>query len=145
MNNFTIKFSLILFFLFLKLGFSQTGINTLIPKSTLDVNGNISVKTMNLKGSNAPTPIIDGVYISVNPQAQDQVFNLPSAVTYPGRFYYIRNINSSYTAAISATSGQFFYKDKSTEADPTGHKIYLYEGNRTVFVISDGTNWTVFN
>ena len=139
------NFTLILFFLFFKFGFSQTGINTMVPRSTLDVNGNMSFKTINLTGNNAPTSIIDGVYISVNPQAQDQVFNLPSATTYPGRFYFIRNVNTNNTAAISATSGQFFYKDKSTEADPTGHKIYLYEGNRTVFVISDGINWTVFN
>jgi hypothetical protein len=126
-------------------GFAQVGINTITPLSTLDINGNLSVKTMTLIGSATATEINDGVYISLNPQANDQVFNLPSAVDFPGRIYFLRNISNTQTAAISASGGLFFYKNTTVEANSTTHQIYLYESNRSVFVISDGLNWTVFN
>ena len=130
-------------------GFSQVGINTILPLSTLDINGNLSVKTITLVGSNTPTQINDGFNISLNPQMNDQVFNLPDAVLFPGRIYMLRNINDNNTAAVSTSGGLLFYKGRTVEADNVNHKIYLYDstlgGNRTVFVISDGINWTVFN
>jgi hypothetical protein len=81
-------------------GLAQVGINTTQPLSTLDINGNLSVKTITLVGSGSATNINDGVYISVNPQATDQEFRLPSAVSFPGRVYIIRNINNTTTATI---------------------------------------------
>ena len=39
--------------------FSQVGINTTSPLSTLDINGNLSVKVINLAGSGTPTTIND--------------------------------------------------------------------------------------
>ena len=123
-------------------GFSQVGINTTSPLSTLDINGNLSVKVVNLTGSGAATLINDGVYISVNPQATDQEFRLPSAVTYPGRMYYIRNINNTYTAKITSAGGMLFPKNSTTGST----EIYMYEGNlRTITVVSDGSNWTYIN
>ncbi len=130
-------------------GFSQVGINTTNPLSTLDINGNLSVKTVILNGSSSVTQINDGVYISLNPLSTNQVFNIPSAVAYPGRIYILRNINNTNTADITSSGGGFFYKGTTNEADPTNHKIYLYDaffgGNRTVILLSDGINWTVFN
>ncbi len=123
-------------------GFSQVGINTITPLSTLDINGNLSVKVINLTGSGSATLISDGVYISVNPQATDQEFQLPSAVTYPGRMYFIRNINNTYTAKLTSAAGMLFPKNSTVGST----QIYMYEGNlRTVTVVSDGSNWTYIN
>ena len=109
--------------------FSQVGINTTSPLSTLDINGNLSVKVINLAGSGTPTTINDGVYISINPQGQDQEFILPNPTLVPGRIYFIRNINNTFTAKLTTTTGT--------------SQIYMYDGNsRTITVISDGTNWT---
>ncbi len=139
---------LILFLLFglvSQSGFSQVGINTPMPMSTLDINGNLSIKVLTLVGSGSTTQINDGVYISLNPTSNNQLFNLPSAIDYPGRYYILRNINNSNTADISSSGGNFFYKNTTSEANSSTHKVYLYEGNRTLFIISDGSNWTVFN
>jgi hypothetical protein len=122
--------------------FSQVGINTITPLSTLDVNGNMSVKVITLTGSGAVTSISDGVYISINPQATDQEFQLPNPATYPGRMYFIRNINNSYTAKLSTVSGLIFPKSSTTGSV----QIYMWEGNRrSVIVVSDGSNWTYFD
>ena len=123
-------------------GLAQVGINTSNPLSTLDINGNLSVKTITLVGSGSATDINDGVYISVNPQATDQEFRLPSAVTYPGRVYIIRNINNTTTAMLTSTAGLLFPKGSTTGST----EVYMYEGNRrSVIVISDGSNWTYFD
>lgn len=124
------------------LGFSQVGINTITPLSTLDINGNLSVKVLTLTGSGSATLISDGVYISVNPQATNQEFQLPNPVTYPGRTYIIRNINNTYTAMLTSAAGLLFPKNSTTGSS----QIYMYEGNlRTVIVMSDGSNWTYMN
>lgn len=138
-------FLAVVFFCFFQSGFSQVGINTIVPLSTLDINGNLSVKAITLTGSSSITQIDDGVYISLNPVSNNQVFNIPSAITYPGRIYILRNINNTNTADITSSGGLFFYKDTTVEANSSTHKIYLYQGNRTVFIMSDGSNWTVFN
>lgn len=123
-------------------GFAQVGINTTTPLSMLDVNGNMSVKVVNLVGSGAATLISDGVYISVNPQATDQEFQLPNPISYPGRMYIIRNINNTYTAKLTTAAGLLFPKNSTTGSA----QIYMYEGNlRTVTVFSDGSNWTYIN
>jgi len=123
-------------------GLAQVGINTSNPLSTLDINGNLSVKTITLVGSGSATDISDGVYISVNPQATDQEFRLPSAVAFPGRVYIIRNINNTTTAMLTSAAGLLFPKGSTTGSS----QIYMYEGNRrSVIVISDGSNWTYFD
>ena len=134
-----------LYFSLIQSTVAQVGINTTMPLSTLDINGNLSVKTLTLIGSATPTNISDGVYISINPQATDQEFKLPSPITYPGRVYIIRNISNSITAKLTTAAGQFFFKH--TTSGGTG-AIYMYEGvgnNRTLIITSDGLNWTVFN
>lgn len=123
-------------------GFAQVGINTIDPQSTLDINGNLSVKVITLIGIGSATLINDGVYISINPQAGDQEFQLPSAVAYPGRMYFIRNINNTNTAKLTSAAGMLFPKNSTTGST----QIFMYEGNlRTVTVISDGSNWTYIN
>ncbi|NNT70942.1 hypothetical protein HKT18_01820 [Flavobacterium sp. IMCC34852] len=123
-------------------GFSQVGINTTTPLSTLDINGNLSVKTVTLTGSGSATLINDGVYISIVPQATDQEFRLPSPISFPGRIYIIRNIQNSITAKLTTTAGLLFPKGSTTGST----QIYMYEGNRrSVIVVSDGSNWTYFD
>ena len=135
-------FILSLIFCFIQSGFSQVGINTTSPLSMLDINGNLSVKTITLTGSSSATLISDGVYISVNPQATDQEFQLPSAAIFPGRVYIIRNIQNAITAKLTTAGGMFFPKNTTGGSA----QIYMYENNsRSVIVISDGTNWTYFN
>lgn len=135
------------FVCFFQSGFSQVGINTALPLSTLDINGNLSVKVVNLIGNGSGTSgsailIDDGVYISINPTATDDKFQLPNPVLFPGRMYFIRNINNSLTAQLTTTSGLFFPKNSTTGSS----NIFMYEGNlRTVTLISDGVNWTYIN
>ena len=123
-------------------GFAQVGINTTNPISTLDINGNLSVKVITLNGSGSTTLISDGVYISVNPQAADQEFQLPSPITYPGRIYILRNINNTNTAKLTTAAANFFFKGTTTFGTST---LYMYDNHyRTLIVISDGSNWTVY-
>ena len=141
------SFYIFLALLFSGLGFSQVGINTTTPLSTLDINGNLSVKTVTLNGTNtggggSAALIDDGVYISVRPLATDDKFQLPNPALFPGRVYIIRNIQNSVTAQLTTTSGMFFPKNSTTGSS----NLYMYEGNlRTVIVISDGVNWTYIN
>ena len=142
MNNFKQIFLLLVFFCFSQSGFSQVGINTTTPMSTLDINGNLSLKTVVLIGSGSATIIDDGVYISINPQATDQEFKLTSAILFPGRVYIIRNINNTNTAKLTSAGGMLFPKNSTVGTID----IYMYEGNlRTITVISDGSNWTYIN
>lgn len=123
-------------------GWTQVGINTSSPLSTLDINGNLSVKTLTLTGSGSATLINDGVYISIVPQATDQEFRLPSAAAFPGRIYIVRNIQNTVTAKLTSSGGLLFPKGSTTGST----EIYMYEGSkRSVIVISDGSNWTYFD
>ena len=136
-----IPFIIVLFLIFISSkSFSQVGINTTNPLSTLDINGNVSVKTFILVGSATPTIINDGFYLSLNPQATDQEFVLPSPISLPGRMYILRNISDTNTAKLTTPAGLLFGKGKTTGGLAS---IYLYDdNNRTITVISDGLNWT---
>ena len=146
--NFLKQLLLVLVFgCFFQSGFSQVGINTTSPLSTLDINGNLSVKVVNLTGTGTGTSgsavlISDGVYISINPAATDDKFQLPNPVSFPGRTYIIRNINNTITAQLTTAAGMLFPKNSTVGSS----NIYMYEGNlRTVTVFSDGSNWTYIN
>jgi hypothetical protein len=142
MKNFNPILLAFVFGCFFHGGFSQVGINTALPLSTLDINGNLSLKVTILIGSGSITSIDNGVYISINPQATDQEFRLPSAVNFPGRIYIIRNISNVNTAKLTSASGMLFPKNSTVGST----EIYMYEGNlRTITVISDGFNWTFMN
>jgi hypothetical protein len=140
-------FCLLLFFGVKFSVFSQVGINTTTPMSTLDINGNLSLKTVTLNGNgtgNGGTAVLidDGVYISLNPLATDDKFQLPNPTLFPGRVYIIRNIQNGVTAQLITTTNLLFPKNSTVGSS----QIYMYEGNlRTVIVISDGQNWTYMN
>lgn len=129
------------------LGFAQVGINTTTPLSMLDINGNLSLKVVNLTGNGSGTngtaiSISDGIYISVSPSIADDKFQLPNPTLVPGRMYIIRNVQNAITAQLTTTAGILFPKNSTTGSN----QIYMFEGNlRTVTVISDGFNWTYIN
>lgn len=124
----------------------QVGINTDTPLSTLDINGNLSIKHLTLPENGTDTGlqlIDDGVYISVNPQVQDQEFRLPDANTVPGRIYIVRNISNTLTARLTSAGGLFFKKDSTNDGRT---ELFMYENNlRTVIAYSDGVSWNTFN
>lgn len=133
---------------------AQVGINTSSPMSTLDINGNLTIKEIGIINSNvlgsavfaggpsgSATPINDGVYISLTPTAGNQEFILPNAVNVPGRIYILRNISNSISAQIFTFGGGFFAKDSSSlTASPL--TMPPNATLKTVIVISDGINWT---
>ena len=126
------------------------GINTDDPQSTLDINGNLSVKHVTLTGSGTATIIDDGVYLSINPTLTNLEFRLPDATLFPGRIYILRNITNGIDALITTTGTdptagvgvEFFAGDNST----SGTKTVTLAGNdittKTLIFISDGSNWT---
>lgn len=129
-------------------GFAQVGINTTNPLSMLDINGNLSVKVVNLTGTGGGSVgssvfITDGIYISISPVATNDKFELPNPTLVPGRMYIIRNVVNTITAQLTTTTGFLFFPKNSTTGSS---QIYMYEGVlRTVTVISDGFNWTYIN
>lgn len=138
---------------------SQVGIGTTSPKSTLDINGNLSLKVVSLNGgpSGSATSIDDGVYISLTPTAFNVEFILPDATTVLGRIYILRNISDAenaviYTNGANATAGagvEFFRGDGRNSQGPLGSVIMTPDlanngGDitKTLIFISDGANWT---
>ena len=135
-------------------GFAQVGINTTTPLSTLDINGNLTIKEIGIANANvsgsatfnggppgSATAISDGVYISLTPTSGSDEFILPNAVNVPGRIYVLRNISNSITAKIYTFGGAFYAKDSNTA---TGAPLLMPSNAalKTVIVISDGVNWT---
>ncbi len=140
-------------------GFSQVGINTTNPLSTLDINGNLNVKEIGvlnalvpesgpLVGSVGParTAINDGVYISITPLGASGAndFQLPNAALVPGRIYIVRNISNCCSAFIFTAGGGLFAKDNF---NATAQPLQMFHNNasKTTIFISDGANWTFIN
>lgn len=141
--------------------FAQVGVNTTTPLSTLDINGNLSVKEIGIINANVTSSAVfvggntnvakqinDGVYISLTPVARSgndgPEFILPNAVDVPGRIYILRNISFTENAQIYTFGGLLFAKDSSSATTlplimPTNSAL------KTIIVISDGLNWTYFN
>lgn len=139
------KITVLLFFAF-GYALSQVGINTETPLSMLDINGNLSVKHLTIpeNGSDTGLQLIDdGVYISINPQVQDQEFRLPNAANVPGRIYIIRNISNTLTARLT-TAGGLLFKRNFTNDGRT--ELFMFDGNlKTIITYSDGVSWNTFN
>jgi hypothetical protein len=124
------------------------GINTTDPKSTLDINGNLSLKVVSLNGgpSGTPTEIDDGTYINLEPTVGNAHFELPDPTLVPGRIYILRNISNTQTALI-LTKGVgvlFFSGDSSTGSVLVNMTTSTGSGNetKTLIFVSDGFNWT---
>lgn len=137
-----IYFFILSWFITLPITAQAVGINTTEPKSTLDINGNVSFKVETLDGGSAgsATPIDDGYFISLIPQGGSPEFLLPNASLVPGRMYILRNISNTETAQIFSAGGAFFANNSSgTTAPPVD---LVNSGNtKTLYFYSDGTNW----
>ncbi len=126
---------------------AQVGINTVMPLSTLDINGNLSIKTIGITipflggSSGNATLITDGIYISLTPIAGKIEFIVPNAVVVPGRIYYLRNISNSISAQLYSLGGLFFAKDSNTATTAPLIMPANAQG-KTIVLISDGANWT---
>jgi hypothetical protein len=134
--------------------FAQVGIGTTTPLSTLDINGNLSVKHVLLPV--IPTDftrqiIDDGVYISVSPVVNNQDFQLPDPRNFPGRVYIIRNIQNAINADITMdpvaiADGILFFAGDSSVGIPGPVNMDTAalgsHRNKTLIFISDGSNRT---
>lgn len=132
---------------------AQVGINTTTPLSTLDINGNLSVKTLGIPvplNGGAPfnaTPINDGVYISLTPTDGAAEFLLPDPVAVPGRVYILRNISDTVTATLYISAPRKFFQKGSNTGSSDYGPIFMppNAAGKTMIVISDGANWTYFD
>ncbi|MEM5563813.1 hypothetical protein WNY78_01795 [Psychroserpens sp. AS72] len=147
---------LIVTFLSSIMSFAQVGIGTITPQSTLDINGNLSVKVVPYNGGpgGSATIIDDGIYLNLTPTAGNIEFILPDATTVPGRVYIVRNISDTIDAVMYSfgfVAGQgngveFFPGDSRV----SGKSVIMSAdiGNdggdptKTLMFISDGSNWT---
>ena len=151
-----LKFYLILITVFCTVStcFAQVGINTTTPLSTLDINGNLTIKEVGILNANVPgsgplngggsgnaTPISDGVYISLTPTEFDREFILPNAVNVPGRIYILRNISNTFNALIFTFGGGLFAQNSQFVTAPS-LSMPATTNLKTVIFISDGLNWT---
>ena len=152
-------FSILALVLFSLNSFSQVigvGINTDDPKSTLDINGNLSIKTATVNGgpSGSAAQITDqGVYISLNANGSNNDFAVPNPVLVPGRIYILRNISTTNTAFLlttgtTTTTGKFFAKNSSSPSEGSGGVAVINmpaNGDaKSIILVSDGANWTYF-
>ncbi|MFD2916537.1 hypothetical protein [Psychroserpens luteus] len=144
---------LIMLILTSTVSFSQVGIGTTTPQSTLDINGNLSVKVVNLNGGNFAnkTPIDDGTYVNLNPNNggvnSGNDFILPDANAFPGRIYILRNRTDFDPAYIYTAGGDIFTGDSRTAITQPYQMESDNDANggspsKTIMVISDGDNWT---
>lgn len=147
MKNLKQLLFVVLFICFFQSGFSQVGINTTSPLSTLDINGNLSVKVVTLTGgsSGTPTVISDGVYLSLDPRnGLTDYYQFPNPTAVPGRVYLVRNITDFDTAQLLTPGGtRFFPKDSSSGTFTIS--MPPNATNKTLIIVSDGFNWTYYN
>ncbi|NRD19241.1 hypothetical protein HNV08_04210 [Winogradskyella eckloniae] len=135
---------------------AQVGVGTTDPKSTLDINGNLSIKVVSLNGGpmGSATPVDDGVYLNLTPTTGNEEFILPNATLVPGRIYILRNVSDSESAVIYSYgyvaglgNGVEFYSgdSRASTKSVTMTADTAADGNdetKTLIFISDGSNWT---
>lgn len=131
---------------------AQVGINTITPLSTLDVNGNVSLKVLTLNGTNTggggtATLINDGVYINLTPTPGNRQFYLNDPATTPGRVYILRNITDSETVELYTAGGKRFFNKTTKNGSAVNGPISLPPNSvgKSIIIVSDGINWTYFD
>lgn len=143
------SFIFLAFLLVSSLSFSQVGINTTNPLSTLDINGNLSVKVVSLNGGPplGATLINDGVYINLTPTSGNREFYLNDPATTPGRVYILRNITDSETVELYTAGGKRFFNKTKNVGSAVNGPISLPPNSvgKSIIIVSDGINWTYFD
>ena len=112
--------------------FSQVGVGTTTPNSTLDVRGSISANYRSFAG-NTSAAITDNTLVFTGVSAA--TLTLPDAATIEGRYYWIKNgsANSS-TLTIATTSAQTIDGLASWA---------LTQQNKVLNLFSNGSNWFI--
>lgn len=112
--------------------FSQVGVGTTTPNSTLDVRGSVST---NYRAFTASTSAgtTDNMLAFTGTSAA--TLTLPTAASVAGRYYWIKNASSnSSVLTIATTSSQTIDGASSWTLDAQ---------NEAVRLVSNGTNWYV--
>ncbi len=129
MKNF---FSVFVSLLLTATSFSQVGVGTTTPNSTLDVRGSIAANYRAFAGNTSAT-ITDNTMVFTGVSAA--TLTLPDATTIAGRYYWIKNgsANSS-TLTIATTSAQTI----------DGLATWtLTQQNKVLKIFSNGANWFI--
>jgi len=130
------KYLLLLFTVLTLQAKAQVGIGTVTPNSTLDVRGAVSAIVRTFTGGTSLT-INDHTVIFTGSVAASAT--LPDATTCPGRIYCIKNFSTtSPTPVLTVTTSSSQLIDGSAS-------WILDEPNKTITLISDGSNWEVFS
>ena len=115
---------------------AQVGIGTVSPNSMLDLRGSFAPIYRSFTGA---TTLSASDYTVVFNGTSAGTATLPDASTCPGRIYCIKNFSAtSPTPVLTVTTVS------SQQIDGSASRV-LDEPNETIDLISDGTNWEVFN
>ncbi|MBL0055882.1 MAG: hypothetical protein IPP31_06715 [Chitinophagaceae bacterium] len=130
----------------LKSGF--TGLGTSTPNSTLQVDGTIAVGiTMGIAGGPVGTPTListQKAYLGLSPAGANTYYQLPDPTLTPGRIYYIRNNDNTNSAWLGTVAGLLCPGSGTCLASGTWYELKATISVKSVMVISDGVNWSVF-
>lgn len=112
--------------------YSQIGIGTVSPNSTLDIRGSLALNYRAFTG-NTSAGISDNTLVFTGTSAT--TLTLPDAASITGRSYWIKNASSnSSTLTIATTSSQ------TIEGLTTWT---LTQQNKSLYLVSNGTNWYI--
>jgi len=114
--------------------FSQVGIGTTSPNSTLDIRGSLAAATRSFTGA---TAIVTSDHTLIFTGTSAATATLPDASTCAGREYCLKNFSTTIPVpvlTVATVSSQTIDKAGSWLLDQT------YE---SVTLISDGSNWAV--
>jgi|SRR5688572_4409672 len=123
---------IVLIFINVSLIAQNTGVGTLTPSSTLEVNGSLATKVTTITGNTTLTSA-DAVVLCNS--ASNFTVTLPSAIGISGRIYTIKNINTNIVTIM--TTG-------SQTIDGSLNKL-LNSQYDAVQLISNGNNWHTLN
>jgi hypothetical protein len=122
-----------LFLFFAVKQFAQVGVGTTSPNSTLDVRGS---QSNNIRTFTSGTTAASDYHLVFTGTAA-ATLTLPDASTITGRAYVIKNASSNAsTLTIATTSSQTIDGLSSWS---------LVQANKTLIVISNGSNWYVIS
>ncbi|KAB1229497.1 hypothetical protein [Chryseobacterium viscerum] len=129
-------------FLFSAQAYSQVGIKTPTPSSTLDVRGSIEGNYREISG---PDTLMGNDYHISFIGASNSILNLPSksatdasAADFRGRKYYIKNNSINNILTLTAASGQII---RSGGVNVDSNTIVLQPGKLAVLTAGGANGW----